>query len=78
MAKKTATQRFNGAWKDVKERAANIEWQCTLHQGTVDVTEVLPFRYIADEWGLSHSQYDKLIDKTQDYVMSKYIRPLYH
>jgi len=57
---------YKDAWTDVKG-LINAHYPYPQHQGTTDITEVVEFARIAEDWGLTDKQYDKLIDQAQRY-----------
>jgi hypothetical protein len=69
--------KFQLTWEDVKEVIDN-NWQSyPLHQGTCDITEVINFAEMAQYAQLTLKEYDKLIDKAQEYF-DGYIDIKYH
>jgi len=65
---------FTGAWTFVKGLIDSQGHLWPRHQGILDVTEVIEFGEIADEYGLSNKGYDDLIDKAQNYWNKKFLR----
>ena len=66
---------FVGAWEEVR---AIIDRNCKKyprHFGALDITEVISFGDIADNYGLTDKGYNDLIDKAQKYYNSKISNP---
>lgn len=57
---------YKDAWTDVKG-LIDAHYPYPQYQGKTDITEVVEFPHIAEDWGLTDKQYDKLIDAAQQY-----------
>ena len=60
------TQEFTLAWNTVKQMIDTGK-PFPAHFGAVDITEHIPFADISDTYGLSESQYERLIKKAEKY-----------
>jgi hypothetical protein len=57
---------YKDAWTDVRG-LIDACYPYPQHQGKTDITEVVEFARIAEDWNLTQKQYDRLIDRAQQY-----------